>query len=120
MATGFSTVTFEVKTEDGTFPRPVPNTDRPWVYTATLILASASDLQDLDDMMSRVTEKPALGRRAGKVVADYGTIATLTIPVDNGDEESWTARLIEMSPNAWMFTDDNINVDVTFLCLGRT
>lgn len=121
MAVGFGTVTFAVLASDGTLPAPAMD-ERGWLrYDATILLAAGLLVDDLRDLASTITIKPALGMRNGGLVvveAGVGT-RTLTIPTPAGGEQGYTAILTGVQPVANLLRDDAWQVDASWLLIAE-
>lgn len=101
MATGFDTVTFGITT-DGTLPSPTRDDSTGlFHYTATIKVNSRADMLALQNMMSIITELPAIGALdIGTIVIEKGVgVRTLTYPEGTFEYEV-DAILTSFSPLA--------------------
>lgn len=116
MATGFSTITFGVIT-DGTLPVPMRDGSTGFFhYSATIKLASRADVLALQNLLSIITELPAIGALdIGTIVIEKGAgVRTLTYP-EGTFEHSVDAILTSVSPIARSHVDGPYMVDCTWM-----
>ena len=121
MAFIFGTVEFKVYTEDGSLPVPTAD-DRGWLwYNATIQVATADKMFDLQAYLTTITAKPAMGiRGGGTVVVEAGAgERDITYPSSLNDEIDGSAILTAMTPVANLFYDDQWRIDVTWLITSQ-
>lgn len=118
MAVGFAGITFNVETPDGFLPFPVPSQGIADRYTATIAIASLSDLGDLIDLRSDISEYPALGfANAGIINTEGGGgLGELIIPVADG-EATYQAVLIGIEAQSLMGHDGYYRASATWAVL---
>ncbi len=121
MAVGFdAAVTFQVRPDDeARLPMPVPADDGTYeTWSASIILATRSDYDDLKAYKSYYTVLPAMGG-GGLVITTAGRgRRTLVIPTEDGNEAGYYAILSQISANLRMLSDEGHTADVEFLILG--
>ena len=121
MAVSFGTVAFSVYTDDGSLPVPTAD-ERGWLwYNATIQVADADKMFDLQAYLSTITVKPAMGmRNGGTVVIEAGAgERDITYPSSAGDDIDGSAILTAMAPTANMFFDDQWRIECTWLITSQ-
>ena len=114
MAVGFNAVPFDVRVDDAaSLPYPIQDDDGIETYTASLIVASKTNVDALKALKSTVTILPALAG-GGLVVVEHGAGAkTLIFPRYSGVEQTETAILTAISARMHAVLSDHWSVDAT-------
>lgn len=118
MTVSYAGTTFGVETQDGLLPYPTADAAGLVSYSATINVASLSDVENVRTKRSIVTTYPSLGfAEAGIVVVEGGPGAsTLTIPIGTGDAD-YLAVLIAFEPQSLMMNDGYFRVAATWVII---
>jgi hypothetical protein len=119
MAVQWDSTAFSVVAIDGTIPGVGIDENGIHTYTAEIMLASAANMRTLREDVSTVTVVPAMGaRNAGTVVIEAGTGGrSLTLPLPDGAEETWTAVLVSFEPMGNLLHDDAWTAEASWILI---